>query len=87
MVTAALVVVGALLARLAHDQPQLWWVAVVAALVMASLGLLVLGHRPQSHVRARARQWADRLEGLAVLASVPVALGVFSVYSRLLDTF
>ncbi|MCE6996883.1 type VII secretion integral membrane protein EccD [Saccharothrix sp. S26] len=87
MVTAALVVVGALLARLVRDQPRLWWVAAVAALVVVLLGLLVLGHRPQSHVRARARQWADRLEGLAVLGSVPVAVGVFGVYSRLLDTF
>jgi hypothetical protein len=44
-------------------------------------------HRPRPHVRARARQLADRLEGLVVVAAVPVAVGVFGVYERLLDTF
>jgi hypothetical protein len=42
---------------------------------------------PVEHVRARLRRLADRLETVAVVAAVPLAIGVFGIYGRLLDTF
>jgi hypothetical protein len=67
--------------------PQLWWAGVLSAGAVAALAVVLLSHRPRPHARARARQLADRLEGLVVVAAVPVAVGVFGVYERLLDTF
>lgn len=87
LVGAALAVVTGLVYQWMQAEPDLWWggAAVAGAVVVA--GLVVLGYQPRPHTRARARQLADRLEGLAVVALVPVAVGVFGVYSRLLDTF
>uniref|UniRef100_UPI0036F35BFC hypothetical protein n=1 Tax=Fodinicola feengrottensis TaxID=435914 RepID=UPI0036F35BFC len=47
----------------------------------------VLVVEPPDHVRARLRRLTDRLEAVTVIAMVPVALGVFGVYERLLHTF
>jgi hypothetical protein len=56
-------------------------------LAVAAVGLVVLGYQPPPHVQARARQLADRLEGFAVVALMPVALGASGVFATLLDTF
>jgi len=87
LVAAALVVLAGLLYGLIQADPALWWVATVVMSAVAAAGLVVLGYQPPPHVRARSRQLADRLEGLAVVALVPVAVGVFGVYSKLLATF
>ncbi|MFL6184561.1 MAG: type VII secretion integral membrane protein EccD, partial [Actinomycetes bacterium] len=58
--------------------------AVLALLVMTLVALVV---EPVDHVRARSRRLADRLETVAVVAAVPLAIGVFGIYGRLLDTF
>ncbi len=84
---AALAVVTGLVVEWVRAEPELWWGGVAVAAAVAAAALLVLGHEPRPHVRARARQLADRVEGIAVVALVPVAVGVFGVYSRLLDTF
>nr|WP_225987287.1 type VII secretion integral membrane protein EccD [Streptomyces spectabilis] len=49
--------------------------------------LLVLAVRPAEHLRVRLRRFGDVLESLGVIALVPLLLGVFGVYGRLLDTF
>lgn len=87
MVAGALVVVAGLIEYWVRVAPQLWWAGVVCALVVAAAGLVVLGYDAPPHVRARARQIADRAEGVAVVALVPVAVGVFDVYTKLLHTF
>ncbi|GDY33524.1 type VII secretion integral membrane protein EccD [Gandjariella thermophila] len=87
LVAASFVVATGLIGRWVVAAPAQRWGGVAAAAGIAAVGLVVLGYQPESHVRARARQFADRLEGLAVVALVPVAVGVFGVYSRLLDTF
>ncbi len=87
LVGAALAVVTGLVYRWMQAEPELWWGGIAVAGAVAAAGLVVLGFEPRPHTRARARQLADRLEGLAVVALVPVAVGVFGVYSRLLDTF
>jgi len=54
---------------------------------VAALLLLTLAVRPPEHVRARLRQIADRLEAASVIALLPLAIGVYGVYGRLLDAF
>ncbi|GGM10466.1 type VII secretion integral membrane protein EccD [Micromonospora yangpuensis] len=87
LVAGALAVLGGLLARWVQASPGTWWGAAVGALVVCAVALVILAHRPAPHVRARARQYADRVEALTVLALVPVAVGVFGLYSRLLESF
>jgi hypothetical protein len=61
-----------------------------------ALGLLVLvamfcafglGSAPAEHVRARLTQLLDYVEVGAIIVTVPLALGVFGVYSNLLHAF
>ncbi|MFG1909940.1 EsaB/YukD family protein [Kribbella sp. NPDC048928] len=61
-----------------------------------ALGLLVLvamfcasglGLTPAEHVRARLTQVLDYIEVIAIIATVPAALGVFGVYTSLLHRF
>lgn len=51
------------------------------------LAALLAGLDPSRQQRARLRQLGDRLEQLAVLALLPLALGVFGVYPSLLGAF
>jgi type VII secretion integral membrane protein EccD len=58
-----------------------------AVLVLVAVALVVLGVEFPEHVRARFRRHGDRLEAVAVLAAVPLAIGVFGTYGQLLETF
>lgn len=87
LIAASLVVMVGLGVRWVQADPAMWGGAVVVLLGVAAVGLAVLGYQPPPHLRARARQWGDRLEGLAVVALIPVAVGVFGLYATLLDTF
>ncbi|WP_435204283.1 type VII secretion integral membrane protein EccD [Micromonospora sp. bgisy143] len=87
LVAGALTVVGGLLLCWIRQRPDTWWATAVAALGVCAVALAILAYRPPPHVLARGRQLADRVEALTVLALVPVAVGVFGLYSRLLDTF
>ncbi|MGW4020918.1 type VII secretion integral membrane protein EccD [Streptomyces sp. NPDC005009] len=55
--------------------------------VLAVLPLLVLAVQPAEHVRVRLRRAGDLLESVGVIALLPLLVGVFGVYGRLLDTF
>jgi type VII secretion integral membrane protein EccD len=61
------------------------------ALAVAGAGafacVLLLAVNPAEHLRARLRRLADRIEAAAVLAAVPVVVGVFGTYGRLLHIF
>lgn len=86
--TAAALGIGVgLLDRWTGQAPGTWWVGAAVTVAVAAIAVVVVGYRPRPHFQARARQLADRLESLAVLALIPVAVGVFDVYSRLLHTF
>jgi type VII secretion integral membrane protein EccD len=65
--------------------------AVVPAIGVLLLALVppivVLSTEPPEHVRARLRRIANRVEAIAVVALLPVALGAFGTFERLLDTF
>jgi hypothetical protein len=58
-----------------------------AVLVLVAVALVALWADPPEHVRARLRRLGDRLEAVAVLATIPLAIGVFGVYGQLLETF
>jgi type VII secretion integral membrane protein EccD len=60
---------------------------VAAVLTLVAVGLVVIAVEFPEHVRARFRRHGDRLEAVAVLAVVPLAIGVFGIYGRLLATF
>ncbi|MFG2735852.1 type VII secretion integral membrane protein EccD [Streptomyces carpaticus] len=66
-------------------QSAAWPLVVLGALAVAPLALLVA--RPPDHVRVRLRRLTNGVESVAVVALVPVALGAFGVYGRLLGTF
>jgi type VII secretion integral membrane protein EccD len=87
LVAAALAVVAGLLHRWLRTAPEQWWAGALVALGVATVALLVLSGDAPPHVRARARQVADRVEAIAVIALVPATVGLFGVYSRLLETF
>lgn len=58
-------------------------VPVLLALIPAMLRLLTV----PAHHGAQLRIYARRLEGLATLALVPLLVGLFGLYSQLIDTF
>ncbi|MDK1472961.1 type VII secretion integral membrane protein EccD [Streptomyces sp. 549] len=55
--------------------------------VVALLPLVVLVVRPPDHVRVRLRRLMNLVESISVVVLIPVALGAFGVYGRLLNTF
>jgi hypothetical protein len=54
---------------------------------LAALPFTVLSVEPAEHVRVRLRRGGDLLESLGVIALLPLLVGVFGVYGRLLGTF
>ncbi|ARF55960.1 type VII secretion integral membrane protein EccD [Streptomyces gilvosporeus] len=61
--------------------------ALAALCVLAVLPLGVLAVRVPEHVQVRLRRLVNLVESVSVVALIPVALGAFGVYSRLLHTF
>jgi type VII secretion integral membrane protein EccD len=66
-----------------------WAVAPATGLLLLALvpPIVVLSTEPPEHVRARLRRIANRVEAIAVVALLPVAIGAFGTFERLLDTF
>ncbi|ALG06475.1 EsaB/YukD family protein [Kibdelosporangium phytohabitans] len=84
---APLVVAAGLLGEWTRTGPDLLWLVLLLAGLIIGTGFLALSYRPSPHLRARARQLADHLEGITVVATVPIAVGVFEVYETLLAKF
>lgn len=85
---AAAVVVLAVPALAWADET--WWTVWPAAGVLGAalvFPVLALMTDPPEHVRARLRRIAGQVEAVALVALVPVALGVVGTYQRLLGTF
>ncbi|MET7839175.1 hypothetical protein ABZT45_11210 [Streptomyces sp. NPDC005356] len=53
----------------------------------APLGVLLPDVRPAESVRLRLRRVGAVLESVGVIALLPLVIGVFGVYGRLLGTF
>lgn len=85
LVAAAAAVLTVLWWRWAADGDLILPLAVALAAVAVPVVVLVLD--PPEHTRARVRRISDLLESVAVVALLPVVLGVFGVYSRLLEVF
>jgi ESX secretion system protein EccD len=54
---------------------------------IAAAAAILAGARPARHHRARLRRAGNLIEGFAVVALLPLLLGVFNVYADLLGTF
>ncbi len=85
IVAAAAVAVALELDWSGRDGTSIWPLASTLAGAAALVGVLVID--PPAHVRARLRMIADRIESVGVLALVPLLVGVFGVFGRLLHTF
>ncbi|MFJ2769907.1 type VII secretion integral membrane protein EccD [Streptomyces sp. NPDC087300] len=55
--------------------------------LLALIPLVVLAVEPAEHVRVRLRRAGDVLESMGVIAMLPLVIGAFGVFGRLLDTF
>ncbi len=86
LVAAAAAVTVVLVLDWVRDTGTTAWPLV--AVGAAGVGcLLTLSVEPAAHVRARLRSLADRTEAVAVLALIPLLIGVFGVFGRLLHSF
>lgn len=54
---------------------------------IATLSILAVTLSPTEHTQARLRIILDRLEMLAVIAMIPLVVGIFGTYTRLLTIF
>ena len=62
-------------------------VAVVAATALGAATAVAGLARPRPHQRARLRSFGDVIEAVAVIALVPLVVGVFGIYADLLALF
>lgn len=63
------------------------WILVTVPVVLALLPVLLRVITVSAHHRAQLRIYARRLEGLATLALLPLLIGLFGIYSQLMNTF
>lgn len=63
------------------------WLLMLLPIVLALVPVMLRLRTGTTHHRARLRIIARRLEGLATLALLPLLIGLFGLYSRLIDTF
>jgi type VII secretion integral membrane protein EccD len=66
-----------------------WAVAPAIGVLLLALvpPIVVLSAEPPEHVRARLRRIVNRIEAIAVVVMLPVAIGAFGTFERLLNTF
>jgi type VII secretion integral membrane protein EccD len=66
-----------------------WAVAPAIGVLLLALVLpiVVLSAEPPEHVRARLRGIVNRIEAIAVVVMLPVAIGAFGTFERLINTF
>ncbi|RCV48335.1 type VII secretion integral membrane protein EccD [Marinitenerispora sediminis] len=87
LIAASLVVLVS--AALAGADQATWafWTALGLLVAGLAIPVTVLAAEPPEYVRARLRRITSRFEAVAVVALIPVAIGVFGTYERLLNTF
>ncbi|MCY9786892.1 type VII secretion integral membrane protein EccD [Nocardiopsis sp. EMB25] len=87
LIVASLVVLVSALFSLADAVPWGAWPALGAAVAVAAIPTVVLSIEQPEHVRARLRGVVSRFEAIAVVVLIPLAVGAFGTYERLLATF
>lgn len=83
---AAMGIAGVVVATLIADG-SFGWAVTAGAVVIGVTGAIAGLARPKAHQRARLRSFGDALETAAVVAIVPMAVGVFGIYADLLALF
>jgi type VII secretion integral membrane protein EccD len=84
---AAISVIVNLVLAWADDEPWAVAPAIAVLLLILVLPIVVLSTEQPEHVRARLRRITNRIEAVAVVVMVPVAIGAFGTFERLLNTF
>ncbi|MFC7329873.1 type VII secretion integral membrane protein EccD [Marinactinospora rubrisoli] len=87
LLAAALVVLVSAALAGADEAAWAFWAALGLLLAGLAIPLVVLAAEPPEYVRARLRRITSRIEAVAVVALIPVAIGAFGTYERLLTTF
>lgn len=87
LIAASLVALIAFLVALADVQAWGVWAALGIAAAAATIPAVVLSLEQPEHVRARLRGVTSRFEVIAVVVMVPLAVGAFGTFQRLLATF
>ena len=67
--------------------PAQGWLVAAGLLVLAVAVVISLTVTLADHSAAKLRLLANRFETLAILASVPLVIGLFGVFASLLTTF
>ncbi|QBI52213.1 type VII secretion integral membrane protein EccD [Streptomonospora litoralis] len=87
LMAASLVTVIALAHAWVEMSAWALWPATGALLALLLIPAVVLAFDPPEHSRARLRRIANRFEAVAVVALIPVAIGSFGTFERLVNTF
>ena len=87
LIAASLVVLLAFLVEVAGIEPWSVWPALGVVVAVAAIPVVVLATEQPEHVRARLRGVTGRFEVMAVIVMVPLAVGAFGTFERLLATF
>ncbi|WP_116244579.1 type VII secretion integral membrane protein EccD [Nocardiopsis sp. FIRDI 009] len=87
LIVASLVVLVSALFSLVDAVSWGVWPALGAAVAVAAVPTVVLSIEQPEHVRARLRGVTSRFEAIAVVVLIPLAVGAFGTYERLLATF
>ncbi|MFV2198165.1 type VII secretion integral membrane protein EccD [Nocardiopsis sp. LOL_012] len=87
LVAASLSVLVSALTALAGAVAWGVWPALGVAAAVAVIPAVALSIEQPEHVRARLRGVTSRFEAVAVVAMIPLAIGAFGTYERLLATF
>jgi type VII secretion integral membrane protein EccD len=84
---AAVAIVVGLAVRCAEHVSWGFAPALGTLLVGLAAAVATLAADPAEHTRARLRRLTNRIEATAVIAIIPVAIGVFGIFARLRETF
>ncbi|MUL43273.1 type VII secretion integral membrane protein EccD [Streptomonospora sp. PA3] len=87
LMAAALAIVVALAFAWVEQSAWALWPAIGGLLAVLLIPAVVLSSDPADHTRARLRRIANRFEAVAVIVLIPVAIGSFGTYERLINTF
>lgn len=84
---AAAVGVLALTRAALVDLPALPWLVGLLLLLVAAATLVSVLLKFPDHLEARLRLLANKVESIAILAAVPLAVGMFGIFAQLLASF
>lgn len=84
---AAAICIGVVITATVIASGSLGWVVAAASAVIGATAAITGLARPKAYQRARLRAFGDALETVAVVAVVPLAVGVFGIYADLLALF